>query len=297
MTRMRAFALALLLTLLAPGIAAAQQPVKVVASFTVLADMARQVGGELVEVTTLVGPDGDAHVFEPTPTDAKAVARAELVVVNGLGFEGWIDRLAKAAAYGGPVVVATLGVTPRRMNEDGREIIDPHAWQDLSQGRIYVANIAEGLAKVDAPHAAQYRANAERYSRQLADLDAWVRAEIAAVPPPKRQVITTHDAFGYFGRAYGVTFLAPEGISTEAEITARSLASLVRQIRQTGIKAVFLENMADSRLIQQLAREADAAIGGTLYVDALSAKTGPAPSYAAMFRHNVPELVAAMRRN
>ena len=296
MTRMRVFAFALLLTLLAPGLAAAQ-PVKVVASFTVLADMVRQVGGELVAVTTLVGPDGDAHVFEPTPTDAKAVAQADLLVVNGLGFEGWIERLAKAAAYSGPVVVAAQGVTPRRMSEDGREVVDPHAWQDLSLGRIYVANIAEGLAKVDAPHAAQYRAKAERYSRQLADLDAWVRAEIAGVPAAKRQVITTHDAFGYFGRAYGVTFLAPEGISTEAEITARSLATLVRQIGQTGIKAVFLENMADSRLIQQLAKEADAAIGGTLYVDALSAETGPAPDYTAMFRHNVPELVAAMKRN
>jgi len=291
-----AAALALLLLSLAPG-AAIAQPVKVVASFTILADMVRQVGGELVEVTTLVGPDGDAHVFEPTPTDAKAVARADLLVVNGLGFEGWIDRLAKAADYRGPVVVAAGGVAPRRMSENGREVVDPHAWQDLAQGRLYVANIADGLAKADSVHSDQYRANAERYGRQLAELDAWVKAAIAAVPAAKRQVITTHDAFGYFGRAYGVTFLAPEGISTEAEVTAQGLAGLVRQIRRTGIKAVFLENMADPRLIQQLAKEAGAAIGGTLYVDALSPATGPAPSYVAMFRHNVPDLVAAMGRN
>jgi len=297
MRPMRAIAAAVALLLsLAPG-AAIAQPVKVVASFTILADMVRQVGGELVEVTTLVGPNGDAHVFEPTPTDAKAVARADLLVVNGLGFEGWIDRLAKAADYRGPVVVAAQGVAPRRMSEHGREITDPHAWQDLAQGRRYVANIADGLARADSAHAGQYHANAERYGRQLAELDAWVKAEIAAVPMTKRQVITTHDAFGYFGRAYGVTFLAPEGISTDAEVTAQGLAGLVRQIRGTGIKAVFLENMADSRLIQQLAKEAGAAIGGTLYVDALSPETGPAPSYVAMFRHNVPDLVAAMARN
>jgi zinc/manganese transport system substrate-binding protein len=291
---MRALLVAILL--LTP-FAAAAAPLKVVASFTVLADMVRQVGGGLVEVTALVGPDGDAHVFEPTPTDARAVAGADLLVVNGLGFEGWIDRLAKAAAYRGPVVVASAGVEPRRMSDNGREVIDPHAWQDLAQGRLYVTNIADGLARADAAHAAEYRANAERYRRQLDDLEDWVRAGIATVPAAKRQVITTHDAFGYFGRAYGVAFLAPEGLSTEAEVTAQALAGLIRQIRRTGIKAVFLENMADPRQIQQLAREAGAAIGGTLYVDALSPADGPAPTYAAMFRHNVPALVAAMGRN
>ena len=295
MTPMRRLLAILVLSLL-PTLAQAA-PVKVVASFTVLADMVREIGGDLVEVATLVGPDGDAHVFEPTPTDARAVAGADLLVENGLGFEGWIDRLAKAAAYRGPVVIATAGIAPRRMNDNGREMIDPHAWQDLALGRVYVANIAEGLAAADPAHAERYRANAQRYSRQLAELDEWVRASLAGLPEAKRRVITTHDAFGYFGRAYGITFLAPEGLSTEAEVTAQALAELIGQIRRTGIKAVFLENMTDSRLVQQLAREAGAAIGGTLYVDALSAPDGPAPTYIAMFRHNLPDLVAAMAKN
>jgi zinc/manganese transport system substrate-binding protein len=273
------------------------KPVRVVATFTILGDMVRQVGGDGVQVTTLVGPNGDAHVYEPTPADAKSVAEADLLVVNGLGMEGWMKRLSKAASYKGPVVVASKGVKTRQMVEDGRTETDPHAWQDLANGKLYVANIAAGLAKVDPADSEVYRANADRYSRELSDLDAWVRAEIGAVPPAKRKVITSHDAFGYFGRAYGVTFLAPEGISTETEISAKDLAKLVTQIRQTRIKAIFMENMSDPRLIEQLAKEAGAAVGGTLYVDALSQPDGPAATYVAMFRHNVPQLKAAMLKN
>ena len=273
------------------------RPVQVVATFTVLADMVRQVGGDRVQVTSLVGPDGDAHVYQPTPADARAVASADLLVVNGLGMEGWMDRLSKAAEYKGPAVVASKGVKTRQMIEDGRTETDPHAWQDLANGRIYVANIAAGLAKADPANAALYAASAERYSRELAELDSWVRNEIGAVPPKKRKVITSHDAFGYFGKAYGVTFLAPEGISTESEVSAKDLAKLVRQVKQTRIKAIFMENMSDPRLVEQLAREAGAAIGGTLYVDALSRPDGPAATYVAMFRHNVPQLRDAMLRN
>ena len=285
-----------LLVLLAPA-AAAAGPVKVVATFTILADMVRQVGGDAVAVTALVGPDGDAHVYSPTPADARAVAEADLLVVNGLGMEGWLDRLGAAAGYKGPVVVASDGVDVLHIAEDGRTVPDPHAWQDLAQGRIYVANIAAGLARIDPAHAADYRAGAERYSRTLAELDRWVRAELAVVPPDKRRVITSHDAFGYFGRAYGITFLAPEGIDTDAEVTARDLARLVVQVRNTGVKALFLENMSDPRLVEQLAAETGATIGGTLYVDALSAPDGPAPTYVAMFRSNVPKLAAAMLKN
>ncbi len=285
-----------LLAVLSPA-AAGAAPVKVVATFTILADMVRQVGGDRVDVTSLVGPDGDAHVYDPIPGDARAVAEADLLVVNGLDMEGWLDRLGDAAGYKGPVVVASKGVDALRIAEDGRTVPDPHAWQDLAQGRIYVANIADGLVRVDPAHAADYRANAERYSRTLAELDLWVRAELASVPPDRRRVITSHDAFGYFGRAYGITFLAPEGINTDAEVTARDLARLVLQVRRTRIKAIFLENMSDPRLVQQLAVETGATVGGTLYVDALSPPDGPAPTYVAMFRHNVPMLKAAMLAN
>ena len=277
-----------------PALAA---PLKVVTTFTVLADMVRQVGGENVEVVSLVGPDGDAHAFEPSPADARAVAGAGLLVVNGLGYEGWLDRLGAASGFKGRTVVATTGVTALTRTEDGKTVPDPHAWQDAAQGRIYVANIAAGLEAADPAHAAAYRVGADRYGAELAALDDWVRAQIATVPPARRQVITSHDAVGYFGRAYGVTFLAPQGIDTEAEVSARDLGRLVGQIRRTGIKAIFLENMSDPRLVRQLASETGVKVGGTLYVDALSPSDGPAPTYVAMFRHNVPELVAAMRTN
>lgn len=269
------------------------EPLQVVATFTILADITREIGGENVAVRTLVGPNGDAHVFEPTPGDARAVAEADLLVMNGLGIEGWMERLTRATAYKGPVVIASAGVKVRTLGGGH----DPHAWQDLSNGRLYAANIAEGLAKADPERAAVYRAKAERYSAELAALDAWTRSEIGAIPEQKRRIITQHDAFGYFAAAYGVTVLAPEGLSTEAEPTAKGLGRLIKQIRATRIKALFVENMADPRQIEQLAKEAGASIGGTLYVDALSPPDGPAASYTAMFKHNVRQIKDAMQRN
>lgn len=290
----------------------AAAPLKVVASFSILGDMVVQVGGELVAVRTLVGPDGDAHVYQPTPGDAQAVAGAGLVVVNGLGFEGWLDRLIGAAGYRGQVVTASSGVAAQTMVEEeeeggvtrpGRKLVspkrveDPHAWQDLRNGVIYVRNIAEGLAAADPANAATYRARAQAYARELTALDRWVRDTLEPIPADRRKVITGHDAFGYFANAYGVMFTAPVGISTEAEPTAADVARLIRQIRQEHVKALFVENMTDPRLIEQIGRETGAEPGGTLYADALSQAAGPAPTYVAMFRHNTALLAAAMRRN
>lgn len=292
--------------------AATAAPLKVVASFSILGDMVAQVGGDLVTVRTLVGPDGDAHVYQPTPGDAQAVAGAGLVVVNGLGFEGWLNRLVGAAGYRGRVVTATAGVTAQTMVEDedeagitrpGRKVVtpkrieDPHAWQDLRNGVIYIRNIAEGLAAADPANAATYRSRAQAYSDELKSLDRWVRDTLEPVPADRRKVITGHDAFGYFANAYGVMFVAPVGISTEAEPTAAGVARLIRQIREEHIKALFVENMTDPRLIEQIGRETGAQPGGTLYADALSGPTGPAATYVAMFRHNATLLAAAMRRN
>ncbi|MFN3076430.1 MAG: metal ABC transporter substrate-binding protein [Alphaproteobacteria bacterium] len=287
-------AVLLLLGTVSPVLA---DPLKVVTSFSILGDMARRVGGDQVLITTLVGPDGDAHVYEPTPADIRAVAQAGLLIVNGLGMEGWMDRLDKAAGYRGPVVVASTGVRVRHPKGGDGRTTDPHAWQDLSNGLIYVANIEAGLAAADPTHADTYHANAKSFSKELKELDSWVRAEIGSVPPGLRRVITSHDSFGYFGEAYGIRLLAPAGIGTEAEITARNLATLVTQIRTTRTRAIFLENMSDPRRIGQLEREAGARAGGTLYVDALSPAGGPAPDYIAMFRHNVPLLKDAMLRN
>jgi zinc/manganese transport system substrate-binding protein len=303
---LQALAIALLSTSWAAP-AAAGNHVKAVATFSILGDMVREVGGSRVQVVTLVGPDGDGHVYQPTPGDAKNVATAQIVFVNGLGFESWAERLITSAAFKGPVVVASEGVTPLAMHEEehghhhgtagsvpDHPVIDPHAWQSLKNGEIYVRNIEAALSSVDPDGAATYRANAERYLVQLAALDRDVRAAIARLPPDRRTVVTSHDAFGYFAQAYGMTFLSPEGVSTEAEASAKDVAKLIKQIRAEKIPAVFMENITDPRLIEQIRKETGAAVGGTLYSDALSKPDGPAPSYLQMFRHNVDTLTQAL---
>ena len=272
----------------------ADAPIDVVASFSILGDMVRQVGGERVRVTTLVGPDSDAHVYRPTPADARAVAGARLLVVNGLGFEGWIDRLTEASDYRGPVVTATAGVEPRRVADPDRGEIDPHAWQSLANARIYVRNIADGLAAIDLAGAEIYRGNAARYDKEIDEVEAQVREAIGSLPVDRRKVVTSHDAFGYLSEAYGIEIHAPVGFSTEAEASAGDVARLIRQINREKIPAVFVENISDRRLLDQIVRETGAQIGGTLYSDALSKADGPAGTHLDMMLHNILTLVAAL---
>ena len=317
--------LALLLLLGVSGSASAADKVKAVASFSILDDMVRQVGGDRVEVVTLVKPDADAHVFSPTPADAKTLAGADVFFVNGLGFEGWMERLEKSSGFKGKTVVVSKGVKPLTMEEeeghhhgeeaehdhdhansehahdehaeashDEHEVTDPHAWQDLANGEIYVANIRDGLIAADPEGKAVYEANAAKYLEAIAKEETAVKAAIATLPPERRKIITSHDAFGYFGSAYGLEIIAPEGVSTESEASAQDVAKIIRQIKQEKIPAVFLENVTDHRLLDQIARESGAKIGGTLYSDALSGPDGPAPTYLDMFRHNVGALTAAL---
>jgi zinc/manganese transport system substrate-binding protein len=284
--------------------ARAEKKVKVIASFSILGDMVRNVGGDRVEVTTLVGPNGDAHVYQPTPAAAKAIGGANLVVVNGLGFEGWMDRLIQTSGYRGPVVVATRGIKPREMAQEEEpgpgakheHQDDPHAWQDLSNGLLYVDNIAQGLSSVDAAGAPVYQANAAAYKGKLIDLDQWVKSEFAGIPKPKRRLITSHDALGYFGAAYGITILSSMGVSTESEPSAGGIARLIKQIRKEKITAVFIENVTDPRLMEQVAKESGATLGGELYSDALSKPGEAAPTYIDMFKNNVTKIMAAMRQ-
>lgn len=271
------------------------QPIDVVTSFSILGDMVEQVGGDRVAVTTIVDANADTHVYEPKPADAAALARAQIFVVNGLGFEGWLERLVEATGYEGLVITASEGVQLHDMDEDGEMVTDPHAWQSLKNGILYVQNIAKGLCAVDAEGCPSYETNAATYEAALGALDAEVKSQIAEIPEDKRKVITTHDAFGYFGEAYGVTFLAPEGISTDSEPSAAEVAGLIQQIRAEGVTALFIENMTDSRLIEQIARETGIEVGGELYADALSGPDGPAVSYLDLFRHNVGLLIPAMK--
>lgn len=277
----------------ASPVCAADGKLHVVASFSVLGDMVRQVGGDLVAVTTLVGPDGDAHGYQATPDDLKAVGGADIVFVNGLGFDGWMRRLVESAGYKGPVVVASVRVKAREMV--GESTADPHAWQDLSNGVIYVENIAAGLSKAYPAHAEGIAQRKRAYQDAIKALDADVRAQIDAVPEARRLIVTSHDAFGYFGAAYGVRFIAPYGMSTESEPSAKDVARLIDQVKNAGVREVFIENMSNPRLIAQLAKDAGAKVGETLYADALSAADDGAATYLDMFRSNMPKLVGAMR--
>jgi zinc/manganese transport system substrate-binding protein len=277
--------------------ATAAEPLKVVASFSILADMVREIGGDQVAVTALVPPDGDAHTYDPRPSDLLAIRAAKLVVTNGLGLDAWMDRLIRSAGSSVPHVVASAGVTPRRMNEGGRQVLDPHAWQDPRDGVLYARAMIEGLIRAAPDRAGQFRAQGDGYIAAIQETDAWTLRTLAPVPPAKRKIITSHDAFGYFGARYGIEFHAAQGINTDAEPSARDIARLAAQIRREHIRAVFVENMTDPRIARTLAREAGAAVGGTVYSDALSPPGGPAATYLAMFRHNATLFAAAMAAN
>jgi zinc/manganese transport system substrate-binding protein len=264
--------------------------INVVASFSILGDFVRNVGGERVTVTTLVGPNGDAHVYTPTPQDAKKIADAKLVVVNGLGFEGWLPRLVKSSGGKATIVTATQGIASRKLDSHD----DPHAWQSVANAKIYIGNIRDALAKADPAGADAYKANADAYLAKLATLDDEVKTAVATIPAVHRKVISTHDAFGYFAAAYGVEFIAPQGVSTDSEPSAKEIAVIITQLKISKIPAVFLENIADPRLMRRIAAETGAKIGGTLYSDSLTPENGDAPTYIDMVRHNIKALTSAL---
>jgi zinc/manganese transport system substrate-binding protein len=282
--------------------AAAQERLKVVASFSILADLVKNVGGERVDVAALVGTGSDAHVYAPTPADARTAAEARLVVVNGLGFEGWLDRLVKASGTKATVMTVTKGIKARKAgggDDHGRKHnhshdFDPHAWQSVANVKTYVANIRDALAAADPAGAATYQANAAAYLAKLDTLEAEVKAAVAKIPAAQRKIITNHDAFGYFEAAYGIKFISPQGVATDSEPSARDVARIISQIKRQKIPAVFLENISDPRLMERIAKETGAKIGGTLYSDALTGPNGPAPTYIDLIRHNMTTLAGAL---
>ncbi|MCY4406155.1 MAG: metal ABC transporter substrate-binding protein [Rhodospirillaceae bacterium] len=342
----------LALSLAAPAAAQSDRPIPVVATFSILGDMVKHIGGEHVDVTTLVGPDGDTHVYQPTPADSRAVSEARVLVVNGLQFEGWLDRLIDASDFRGIRLVATEGIEPIAFDGehdqgDNLEVhaeeaghdhdhddqaeaghdddhdhdehaeaaahdhdddhddeaghdhhdhgaFDPHAWQSLGHAAAYVDNITAALAQADPANAADFYQNRAAYGAEIEALDAEIRESMAGLPADRRIVVTSHDAFQYFGRDYGLTFIAPQGLSTESEASAKDVARLIQQIRERDIRAVFIENVADPRLLKRIADETGAAIGGTLYPGALSGPDGPAPTYLDMMRHNATTLAQAL---
>jgi zinc/manganese transport system substrate-binding protein len=280
---------------LAPIAAHPATPLRVVASFSILADLTRQVGGEAVSVEALVGPDGDVHVYDPRPKDLRTLLAAKVLVRNGLGLEGWMDRLTGAAGFKGKVVVAAEKVTARTMKTDSGAIAtDPHAWQNPHNAILYAQAIGSGLAAANPANATSYSEANSRYAARITQTDAWIEAKLTPIPADQRRILTTHDAFGYYGARYGVEFLSAEGISTESEPSAKQIAALVAQIRREKVRAVFIENMTSPRMAQMLARETAAVLGGTVYSDALSPPGGQAATYLDMLRHNTTLFIAAM---
>ncbi len=287
---------------------AQDKKLSVVASFSIIGDLAKQVGGDHIELRTLVGPDGDAHVYEPRPADAMALARADVILVNGLLLEGFMERLIEASQAEAPVTTVTDGANilndPKGGHYhfvDGKAIFhatpnDPHAWQSVANVKTYVQNIEKAFCAADADDCATYKSNAAAYTEKLTALDTDIKAQIDAIPQDHRVAVVAHNAFRYFERDYGISFLSPQGVSTESEASAADVASLIREIREKRAAAVFAENIADSRLVEQIASEAGLSLGRTLYSDALSPADGPAPTYIDMMRYNVKTLVSAINK-
>ncbi|MEJ4042905.1 metal ABC transporter substrate-binding protein [Erwinia sp. SLM-02] len=292
---MKKLPLVLALSALFTAPAVMAKTVQAVASFSVLADIVQNVGGEHVVVKSLVGPNGDPHSFEPTPKDSQSLAHADVVFVSGLGMEGWMDRLIASSGYKGQTVVASSGINTRKMEEDGKTITDPHAWNSMQNGVTYATNVMNALIAADPADADYFCQHGRAYIAQLEKLDSWAQQEFAQIPQSKRKVLTSHDAFGYFGQRYGVSFLSPVGFSTESEASASDVAELITQLKKEKINAWFIENQTDPRLVKQIASATGAKQGGELYPEALTEKGGEADSYIAAFKHNVSAMVASMK--
>jgi len=306
--------------------ASADEKLPIVASFSILGDLVSQVGGEHIELTTLVKENGDAHVYSPTPKDVQAVRNAKVLVTNGLNFEGWVPRLLESSHFEGATIVASTGVQGIEVGEEHEEYdhdtheheehdhdaheheehnhdahghhhegTDPHAWHSIDNVKIYIQNIEKGLSKIDPRNAADYQKNAQAYLSKLEKLDVELHAKIDSIPETQRKVITPHEAFTYFSREFNVEFIAPQGTSTESEASAADMAAIIKQIRSENIKAVFMENISDNRIVEQISQETDAVIGGKLFTGALSETGGDAPTYIEMMRYNVSTIASALK--
>lgn len=285
--------LCVVLLLCLPVSLSAAEKARVVTTFSILADVTREIGGDDIQLTNLVGADADAHVFEPAPAQVRAVLEADLVIANGLGFEPWLERLLANGEARGTRIDASKGVVPITVLEDDQRLVDPHAWQSLGNAEIYARNITQALVQLVPARAAAFEARRDSWLGRLGALRQSIAPRLMALPPERRRVLTSHDAFGYFAQEWRLQFLAAQGVSDAAEPSAAEVAGLIRQLRAEGVRAIFVENIRDARLVKQIAEEAGARVGGTLYSDALAAE-GPASTYLGMYRQNVERLLQAL---
>lgn len=303
------------LACLLPFSVTAQQPapIKAVATFSILGDLVKNVGGDRIDLTVLVGPGADSHMYSPSATDARALKQATIIFENGLAFEGWMERLVKSSGTKAKVVIASKGISPLETDEHDHDEkpgnhnhghgsghghdhgVDPHAWQNVANAKTYVANIRDGLIALDPTGKAIYEENAKAYLVKLDALDGKIRSTLTAIPQENRKIITSHDAFGYFAKAYGVDFIGVQGVSPDAEPSAKDIASIIRQIRADKIPAIFVETIADPRLTNQIASETGVKVGERIFSDSLSDTSGPAASYIGMMEHNLKAFSSALR--
>ena len=258
-----------------------------VTSFSILEDLVKELGGQYVSVVNLVGRNSDAHMYQPKPSDAVAIAKADLVVFNGLGFEGWIPRLIKNSGYKNQQIIASRGVDAIK---NGKEI-DPHAWQSFHNIRLYIQNISQMLIQLRPQHVEALTKRQQKYLDSVSNLEQRFKKQLVSIPPNKRIVVTSHDAFGYLGREFKIQFLAPLGLSLEVEASAEDVAAIIDQIREQSVKALFVENINNPRLLELISAETNVTIGGRLYSDALSEVEGPASTYLKMMRYNIESLI------
>lgn len=268
--------------------------IKVVASFSILGNVISEIGKENVEVTSIVGPNGDAHVYQPKPSDAQNIANADILFINGLGFEGWIERLIETAGFQKNVVVVTKGITPRVFGEEGSLMTDPHVWHNPHLVKKWVHHIVKALSELDPLHKDAYEKNGKAYVKELHKLDKWIKKRLEAIPQNQRRVVTAHDAFGYFSERYGVEIISPQGLSTDAEPTVKTVHRIIKLIKKHHISTIFLENIANTKMITQIAEETGAKIGGVLYSDSLSLPFEEGNTYLRLMYHNMTYLENAM---
>lgn len=291
---------------------AAAAPMSVISSFSILGDVAKQIGGERVAVTNLVGPDQDAHVYQLTPRDIRTLGQAKLVLLNGLGLEGaQLERVVKQGTV--PYAMVTKGIKALAAEEHDHDHdhhdhdhgdhahghshggLDPHVWHDPVLMQAYAANVAKALTFADPQGKAYYQQRLSAYQNRLKELNIWAAAQLQPIPVAKRKVLTAHAAFAYLGKRYQIQFVAPQGVSTESEASAKTVAAIITQVKRDNITAVFVENIKDRRLIDRLSKETGAKVQGALYSDALSGPKGPAATYIDLMRHNVSQLANGLK--
>ncbi|MBX3486896.1 MAG: zinc ABC transporter substrate-binding protein [Candidatus Paracaedibacteraceae bacterium] len=270
----------------------------IVASFSILGDMIKNVGQDLVDVQVIVPENADPHIYQPTPQDAAILAKADLVIINGLDFEGWFKKLIENSGYKGKIIIAGKNISPRTLPGPDASVNDPHAWHCIKNGLSYVGVISDSLKEALPQKATEIAQNEASYKKKLQNLDTWVRKQFDPIPQAKRIVVTTHDAFWYYGESYGITFLSPVGISTDAEPSALAVARLINEIRTKNIRAVFIESLSSRKLIEEIAKEAHCDVDGVLYADSLSSprdKNSPAQTYIDMIKHNTLEIIKGLK--